>query len=259
MVRCRFRYVIFHAIHWWSLKKQGFFFQHVRVINITLPKVEFSIYVAKRPRYIIRESTGLSLTDRRDHEVQRPRCARTLPCCFLSVAWPSLRCDCEDIPIWTQVFCPYLGSYSCSHETSDDQLSSHWIPTFQLTTAVCSRPGIQVRNSSIIHCWFLKIKYTFQFLAHVILVKVGISLRAREWAHLQDFAFLIAVLKRDGTNVVTDSACKALSGNWVSPYDNVTTTLASDLDIVGVISSCPHPSYLFNDFTCRITWCRWRR
>ncbi|KIM37489.1 hypothetical protein M413DRAFT_275443 [Hebeloma cylindrosporum] len=39
------------------------------------------------------------------------------------------------------------------------------------------------------------------------------------------------VLKRDGTNVVTDSACKALSGNWVSPYDNVPTTLASDLDI----------------------------
>lgn len=42
----------------------------------------------------------------------------------------------------------------------------------------------------------------------------------------------IAVLKRDGTNVVTDSACKATSGNWVSPYDNVATTLASDLDIV---------------------------
>ena len=54
---------------------------------------------------------------------------------------------------------------------------------------------------------------------------------------LQDFS-VIAVLKRDGTNVVTDSACKALSGNWVSPYDNVPTTLASDLDIVGVIFSC---------------------
>ncbi|KAF9268472.1 hypothetical protein L218DRAFT_512019 [Marasmius fiardii PR-910] len=39
------------------------------------------------------------------------------------------------------------------------------------------------------------------------------------------------VLKRDGTNVMTDSSCKALSGNWVSPYDNVPTTLASDLDI----------------------------
>lgn len=39
------------------------------------------------------------------------------------------------------------------------------------------------------------------------------------------------VLKRDGTNVETDSACKATSGNWVSPYDNVATTLASDLDI----------------------------
>ncbi|THG97118.1 hypothetical protein EW026_g4825 [Hermanssonia centrifuga] len=39
------------------------------------------------------------------------------------------------------------------------------------------------------------------------------------------------VLKRDGTDVVTDSSCKATSGNWVSPYDGVATTLASDLDI----------------------------
>lgn len=39
------------------------------------------------------------------------------------------------------------------------------------------------------------------------------------------------VLKRDGTNVVTDTSCAATSGNWVSPYDNVATTLASDLDI----------------------------
>ena len=41
-----------------------------------------------------------------------------------------------------------------------------------------------------------------------------------------------AVLKRDGTNVVTDSSCAAVSGHWVSPYDNVATNLASDLDIV---------------------------
>ncbi|KAI0303339.1 hypothetical protein B0F90DRAFT_1809571 [Multifurca ochricompacta] len=39
------------------------------------------------------------------------------------------------------------------------------------------------------------------------------------------------VLIRDGTNVVTDSACSAISGSWVSPYDNVPTNLASDLDI----------------------------
>jgi len=69
-------------------------------------------------------------------------------------------------------------------------------------------------------------------------------MRAREWDHLTRLASLIAVLKRDGTNVVTDSACKALSGNWVSPYDNVPTTLASDLDIVGVIFSC-FPYLLF--------------
>lgn len=39
------------------------------------------------------------------------------------------------------------------------------------------------------------------------------------------------VLKRDGKNVVTDSSCAAISGQWVSPYDNVATTIADDLDI----------------------------
>ncbi|KAJ7643710.1 hypothetical protein FB45DRAFT_895861, partial [Roridomyces roridus] len=43
------------------------------------------------------------------------------------------------------------------------------------------------------------------------------------------------VLKRDGTDVVTSSACAATSGNWVSPYDGVATTLASDLDIDHVV------------------------
>ena len=41
-----------------------------------------------------------------------------------------------------------------------------------------------------------------------------------------------AVSKGDGTNIVTDSRCAATSGQWVSPYDNVPTNLASDLDIV---------------------------
>jgi len=39
------------------------------------------------------------------------------------------------------------------------------------------------------------------------------------------------VLKRDGTNVVTDDACKATSGTWVSPYDGGSWTAASDVDI----------------------------
>ncbi|KAJ4287480.1 hypothetical protein N0V88_007667 [Collariella sp. IMI 366227] len=39
------------------------------------------------------------------------------------------------------------------------------------------------------------------------------------------------VLKRDGTNVVTNSACTATSGTWLSPYDGATWTAASDLDI----------------------------
>ncbi|GGS94491.1 HNH endonuclease family protein [Streptomyces chromofuscus] len=39
------------------------------------------------------------------------------------------------------------------------------------------------------------------------------------------------VLKRDGSNVVTDSACYATSGSWYSPYDGATWYAASDLDI----------------------------
>ena len=43
------------------------------------------------------------------------------------------------------------------------------------------------------------------------------------------------VLKRDGTNVVVNSACTATSGRWYSPYDGATWTAASDLDIDHVI------------------------
>ncbi|MEV1167417.1 HNH endonuclease family protein [Nonomuraea sp. NPDC049784] len=39
------------------------------------------------------------------------------------------------------------------------------------------------------------------------------------------------VLKRDGTNVVTDSSCAAVSGSWYSPYDGATWSQASDVDI----------------------------
>ncbi|MGH3314029.1 MAG: HNH endonuclease family protein [Streptomyces sp.] len=39
------------------------------------------------------------------------------------------------------------------------------------------------------------------------------------------------VLKRDGTGVVTDSACAATSGSWYSPYDGATWSAASDVDI----------------------------
>ncbi|WP_405816226.1 HNH endonuclease family protein [Streptomyces sp. NBC_01390] len=39
------------------------------------------------------------------------------------------------------------------------------------------------------------------------------------------------ILKRDGSNVVTDSACASTSGSWYSPYDGATWTAASDLDI----------------------------
>ncbi|WP_433824844.1 HNH endonuclease family protein [Actinoplanes sp. CA-015351] len=43
------------------------------------------------------------------------------------------------------------------------------------------------------------------------------------------------VLKRDGSNVVTSSACAATSGSWFSPYDGATWTAASDVDIDHVV------------------------
>ncbi|GAB1692334.1 HNH endonuclease family protein [Krasilnikovia sp. M28-CT-15] len=39
------------------------------------------------------------------------------------------------------------------------------------------------------------------------------------------------VLKRDGTSVVTDASCAAVSGSWYSPYDGATWHAAADLDI----------------------------
>ncbi|KAK3362562.1 hypothetical protein B0T25DRAFT_619637 [Lasiosphaeria hispida] len=39
------------------------------------------------------------------------------------------------------------------------------------------------------------------------------------------------VLKRDGTNVVTNSACATTSGTWVSPYDGESWKAVSDVDI----------------------------
>ncbi|HWL98379.1 MAG TPA: HNH endonuclease family protein [Nocardioidaceae bacterium] len=43
------------------------------------------------------------------------------------------------------------------------------------------------------------------------------------------------VLKRDGTGVVTDSSCAAVSGSWYSPYDGATWSAASDVDIDHVV------------------------
>lgn len=43
------------------------------------------------------------------------------------------------------------------------------------------------------------------------------------------------VLKRDGTGVEQDSACKAVSGTWKSAYDGATWTQASDVDIDHVV------------------------
>ncbi|AZS87565.1 HNH endonuclease family protein [Streptomyces griseoviridis] len=43
------------------------------------------------------------------------------------------------------------------------------------------------------------------------------------------------VIKRDGDNVVVNSACTATSGSWYSVYDGVTWTAASSLDIDHVV------------------------
>jgi hypothetical protein len=43
------------------------------------------------------------------------------------------------------------------------------------------------------------------------------------------------VLKRDGTNVVTDSSCASVSGTWYSPYDGATWRQASDVDIDHIV------------------------
>ncbi|MET8291681.1 hypothetical protein AB0M86_44845 [Streptomyces sp. NPDC051639] len=39
------------------------------------------------------------------------------------------------------------------------------------------------------------------------------------------------ILKRDGTNVVTNSSCAATSGSRHSPYDGATWSASSDIDI----------------------------
>lgn len=44
------------------------------------------------------------------------------------------------------------------------------------------------------------------------------------------------ILKRDGTNVVTNSSCTATSGSWYSPYDGATWSAASDVDIDHLVS-----------------------
>ncbi|MFE9400775.1 HNH endonuclease family protein [Streptomyces sp. NPDC006530] len=43
------------------------------------------------------------------------------------------------------------------------------------------------------------------------------------------------VLKRDGTNVTTDSSCAATSGSWYSEYDGATWPAAADVDIDHIV------------------------
>ena len=79
------------------------------------------------------------------------------------------------------------------------------------------------------------------------------------------------VLKRDGTNVVTNSACASTSGTWKSPYDGATWTAASDIDIdhmvplknawvVSIVSSVssfpPQSGFAYIPFTNLTVWCQ---
>jgi hypothetical protein len=43
------------------------------------------------------------------------------------------------------------------------------------------------------------------------------------------------VLRRDGSNVVTDSECRSTSGSWYSDYDGVTWTDAQAVDIDHIV------------------------
>lgn len=43
------------------------------------------------------------------------------------------------------------------------------------------------------------------------------------------------VLKRDGTNVTTDSSCAATGGSWYSAYDGATWSASADVDIDHIV------------------------
>ena len=54
------------------------------------------------------------------------------------------------------------------------------------------------------------------------------------------------VLKRDGTNVVTSSACASTSGSWYSDYDGLTFTDSSEVDIDHIIPLVRYIATMYN-------------
>ena len=58
---------------------------------------------------------------------------------------------------------------------------------------------------------------------------IGQAVESPYWS--VDGRALYYTMKRDGSNVVTSSACASTSGSWYSDYDGVTFTVAGDLDI----------------------------
>jgi hypothetical protein len=51
------------------------------------------------------------------------------------------------------------------------------------------------------------------------------------------------VLKREGSDVVTNSTCTSTSGTWYSDYDSATWTAASDVDIDHLVPLVSDPSH----------------
>ncbi|MDB1087118.1 HNH endonuclease family protein [Streptomyces sp. ACA25] len=59
--------------------------------------------------------------------------------------------------------------------------------------------------------------------------------RFSHWSTVDGCSARQIVLQRDGTNVVVDDSCQPESGEWYSPFDDVTLTDASDVDIDHIV------------------------
>ena len=218
-------------------------FQHVRVINPTKSRVTHLFGNLKRPGYIKRKRTGYLQRTAATMKFTALVVLALSPVVFSALPTPVSVATAKTFlaerkfsvhiqaPIHTDTR-PRMISCRCSG-FQRPSLLPQFVQNlgYKCVTLPLFMAGPWKLNT-LSSFWHMR--YSRKWAVSCVLVN-GII--------LQDFS-IIAVLKRDGTNVVTDSACKALSGNWVSPYDNVPTTLASDLDIVGVIFSC-FPYLLF--------------
>ncbi|MEH0985447.1 GmrSD restriction endonuclease domain-containing protein [Micromonospora sp. CPCC 205556] len=108
-------------------------------------------------------------------------------------------------------------------------LAGAWVVSVGTTPATATPPGIPSKataqsqlNALIVAAQGSTTGYSRDLFPHWITVSG--SCNTREQA-----------LKRDGTSVVVDSSCAAISGRWYSPYDGATWYAASDVDIDQVV------------------------